>query len=149
MPNDEMPQLIAVMTNSPHFVDINTPVHEAAELMKAHSIRHLPVMDGDTIESIICERDIARATTLGHALTEESALLVSDICPPRSYVADIADPLDKVLDVMATKHIGSVTIAKDGELAGIFTESDACRLLAGYLRDNCESLFAEDEDGSD
>ncbi len=135
MSSKKMPQMVSVMTPFPHYIDVNEPAYKAEEMMKEYQFRHLPVLDEDTIESIITERDIARATTLGHSLKEESSLLVSDICAPRVYVADVSDPLDKILDVMSDKHIGAVIVAKDGELAGIFTDSDACKLLAGFLRD--------------
>jgi acetoin utilization protein AcuB len=47
----------------------------------------------------------------------------------------VADPLDRVLDAMTEKRLGSVLVLKEGELAGVFTASDACQLLAELLRD--------------
>jgi CBS domain-containing protein len=38
-----------------------------------------------------------------------------------------------VLDAMAEKRLGSVLVLKEGELAGLFTAVDACRLLAQNL----------------
>lgn len=136
MSNKKMPQMVSIMTPFPHYIGINEPAYKADEMMKEYQFRHLPVLDDDTIESIVTERDIARATTLGHSLKEDSSLLVSDICAPRVYVADVSDPLDKILDVMSDKHIGAVIVAKEGELAGIFTDSDACKLLADFLREH-------------
>ena len=62
-------------------------------------------------------------------------LRVGDVCPPRAYMADVNDPLDRILEAMATTHIGAVLVTRDAELAGIFTLQDACRLLAQQLRE--------------
>lgn len=147
MSNKVMPQLISVMTPFPYHIEANEPAYKAEEMMREFGYRQLPVMDDGVIESIITERDIARATTLGHSLKEDDTLLVSDICPSRIYVADISDPLDKILEVMADKHLGAVIVAKDGELAGIFTEFDAYRLLTEILREHYRSVY--DDDGDD
>ena len=136
MTTKKMPQLVSVMTPFPHAININEPAYRAEEMMQQHGFRHLPVLDDGNIESIISERDIARASSFGHSLKDEKSLLVSDICSPRVFIADVSDPLDKILDVMAEKHIGAVIVAKEGELAGIFTDSDACSLLSDLLREH-------------
>ncbi len=147
MSDKVMPQLVSVMTPFPYHIEANEPAYKAAEMMKEMGHHQLPVMDGGVIESIIAERDIARATTLGHSLKEDDTLLVSDICPSRIYVADVSDPLDKILEVMADKHLNAVIVAKDGELAGIFTEFDAFRLLSEMLHDHYRSVY--DDGGND
>ena len=42
-------------------------------------------------------------------------------------------PAAQVLRHMADNHIGSALIVDDGLLVGIFTSTDACRVLADYL----------------
>ncbi len=53
---------------------------------------------------------------------------------PESYVVDAQTPLDEVLDHMASHRIGSALVTSNGELAGIFTATDACRAFAEFLR---------------
>lgn len=130
LPETDIPLLRDVMTASPIYVDIGAPVSEAEALMKKHQVNHLPVMADGTLESIISDRGIKRVTLPGHRFSGEEELLVSDICPSRAYVADINDPLDKILNTMVDEHISAVIVLADGELAGIFTERDACRMLA-------------------
>jgi len=124
-----------VMTPNPHTIDITNTLSNAESRMEALQVSHMPVMDGDLVESIISDRDIKRFTLPGHEMRKDEELLVSDICPMRAYVADVNDPLDIILSVMNEKHIGAVIALKDGDLAGIFTETDACRLLMEKLRE--------------
>jgi hypothetical protein len=43
-------------------------------------------------------------------------------------------PLDIVLEQMASRHAGSVLVTRGGQLAGIFTATDACRAFCAHLR---------------
>lgn len=128
----KMPQLLSIMTPFPYHIDASASLDEAREMMKKHDIHHLPVIDDGELETIISIRDINRATNLGHRM-EDDALTVADISPPTAYFADVSDPADRVLEMMSQKHIGAVIVTKDGELAGIFTAQDACRVLADEL----------------
>lgn len=128
----KMPQLLSIMTPFPYHIDSSASLDDARAMMKDHDIHHLPVIEDGELETIISIRDINRATNLGHRM-EDDALTVADISPPTAYFADVSDPADRVLEIMAEKHIGAVIVTKDGELAGIFTDQDACRVLAQEL----------------
>ncbi len=136
MKKDSMPKMIIYMTPFPYKIHSNSSLREAQEMMNKHNICHLPVID-DAEDSdffnIISERDIDRALSFGHTRVEED-LLVSDICPIRAYIVDANDPLDRVLEVMAEKRIDAVLVSRHGDLAGIFTATDACRLFAQRLQ---------------
>lgn len=125
--------LAAVMTPFPYHIDATDSIEKARQMMQEHKIHHLPVMVEGVVESVISDRDIRRLLQPGGKLVAEG-MEVGDLCPVRAYIADVADPLDKILEAMADAHIGSVIVTKDAELAGIFTENDACRLFAEYLR---------------
>jgi CBS domain-containing protein len=130
-----MPQVVSVMTPFPYFIEAKASMATANTLMEEHDIRHLPVYEDDDLVGIISERDIKRACALGHKPSDEPELQVGDICNYKPYVADIADPLDRVLEAMVTHHLGAVLIMREGEMAGIFTAQDACKLLAQKLQD--------------
>lgn len=130
-----MPQLLSVMTPFPFYVEAGEPVTKAQALMREHDIRHLPVLINDSIESIISDADIKRAQLIGHRNSPEEELLVGDICSPRAWFAEVSDPLDKILALMVEKHVNAIIVLKDGTLAGIFTDSDACRVLLDVLRE--------------
>ena len=129
-----IPQIVAVMTPFPYHVRTDTPLAQVEATMAEHGIRHLPVVDGDDVVGIISDRDLKHLSTWGHHAGEESELIAGDLCAHRPYLADVSDPLDRVLDAMEEKRLGAVIVLKQGELAGIFTATDACRLLAHKLR---------------
>lgn len=128
-----LPQMVSVMTPFPYHIDATAKLADARQLMESHRIRHLPVFEKGDIVGVISERDLERAHIPGHPLSAETDLLVGDLCTHRPYFVDVADPLHIVLDAMAEKRLGSVLVLKEGELAGLFTAVDACRLLAQIL----------------
>lgn len=127
-----MPTLAALMTPFPYHIDIEAPIEAAEALMEEHAVHHLPVTRDGDMETIISQGDIERARSPGHRL-EEQQLYVRDLCARRPYIADIHDPLDKILLAMADTGIGSVLVMKEGELAGIITITDALRFCGEYL----------------
>lgn len=133
-----MPQLISVMTPFPYSIKAEASLANAKSMMAEHNIHHLPVMDKDgNLEGIICTRDLQKAITIGHseeADLKQSELLIRDICSQAAVCADVSDPLDKVLSVMLKQQLNAVLAIKEGELAGIFTESDACKVLHNMLQ---------------
>jgi acetoin utilization protein AcuB len=131
-----IPLMKSVMTPFPYSIDGNATVREALAMMSDHDIRHLPVKDNGKLVSVITDRDIKLTT---HPTVERSIdeLRVRDLCVAEAYIVDLTERLDSVLLRMAQRHIGSVLVAKNGKLVGIFTTTDACRHYGEYLR----SLF--------
>jgi CBS domain-containing protein len=60
-------------------------------------------------------------------------LKVRDVCVEEPYIVPASTPVAVVADTMAKRHIGSAIIMKNTALAGIFTSTDACRVLAQLL----------------
>ncbi len=129
-----IPQLVSVMTPFPHHILASATLASAEALMQQHNIRHLPVMENDDIIGILSDYDIKHATLMGHAAESDKDLVVGDLCSYNPHIADIGDPLDIVLDVMVDKRLSAILVLKDGELAGILTAIDACRMLAQTMR---------------
>lgn len=130
-----IPQMVAVMTPFPYHIAADATLADAVAMMNEHNVRHLPVFDAGDIVGILSERDIERAKIPGHPLREEIELRVGDLCTQRPYFVDVSDPLDRVLDTLVQKRIGSALVLKEGELAGVFTAVDACELLSRVLRE--------------
>ena len=128
-----MTKMRDVMTAAPQVIDCKTPIRDAENIMINLGARHLPVTVDGIVESIVSDRDIKRFTLPAHRAQYQDDYLVKDICRALVYLADVDDPVDKVLRVMADRHIGSVLVLEEGELVGIFTENDACRLFAEFL----------------
>ena len=125
--------LADVLTPAPKTISISAHLSEAKRLMEELEVNHLPVMDGGVVETIITDRDIKRFTLPAHKLAADEDLLVKDIATTRAFVADRGDSLEKVLRQMVKQHTAAVVVLDQGELCGIFTEADACRVLAELL----------------
>ncbi len=131
---DQIPLMRAVMTPFPYFVEAGDSLLVAITLMKRHDVRHLPVKDQDKLVGILTDRDIKRALDPDLGLPPKDELFVQDVSIPDPYIVDAHEPLDHVLEQMAARHVGSVLVTSHGRLAGIFTTTDACRILSKYLR---------------
>ena len=134
---DHIPPVGSVMTPFPHVVQVDDSVMMAKALMVEHEVRHLPVKDRNTLLGVLTDRDLKRALDPSLGLPPKEELFVRDVFVPDAYVVDVAEPLDGVLEQLSTQHIGSALVTKRGRLVGIFTLSDAARILCRHLR----SLF--------
>lgn len=135
MTKKHMPTMVAVMTPFPHSVHSSAPIAQAAKVMEALGVHHLPVIDDGDIVGMLSGRDLLKAVGLGESPCDKEDILVSDLINHRPYMVDVNDPVPNVLHAMAEKHIGSVIVLKDGDVAGIFTSNDALRHFAAFLEE--------------
>jgi predicted transcriptional regulator len=87
-------------------------------------VHHIPVMDGDEIAGII--------TTLA-VQGQDPQTPVSTVYTPDPYVVELSTALESVLRDMASRHVGSAIVTREGRLAGVFTWGDACLAFAEFL----------------
>ncbi len=130
--NIHIPTLAHILTPFPHTIDGQSPVDKAVALMRDKAIRHLVVTSEGDFTGLVSERDLQQHEIFG---SRSENLTVDDICSHNVVVADIHDPLDRVLDAMAEKHLGSVVVLKNGELSGILTTVDVCRYFSQFLKE--------------
>jgi len=130
----DMPQIESVMIAPPISIDIGERVRVAQDRMIDHEIRHLPVLDGERLVGIVSDRDIAALESDPAWESRAEELRVRDVCTVDFYAVELDAPLDEVLLQMAERRLGSVIVTRKGELAGLFTATDACRCFAEDLR---------------
>lgn len=130
---DRMPAVGAAMTPFPHFVRADTPVTEVERLMDAHDIRHIPVLVDAKVVGIISERDLHRLVNPALPAVNKQHIKARNVMVADPYVVETKTPLAEVLSEMADRRIGSAVVVKSGKLAGIFSVTDACRILAREL----------------
>jgi acetoin utilization protein AcuB len=104
----------------------------AEKVMKSHNIRHLPVLRAKSVLGIISDRDIILGRTVYKDRTFEGNVLVKDICLFEECSVKSNDRLDQVALMMSKKKLDAVVVVEGEAPVGIFTATDACRLLA-YL----------------
>ena len=127
------PSIESVMTSYPYSIEIDDHISSAKTMLAQFKIRHLPVKEGDKLVGVITTRDIERAENCGIDTSIGSDIRVRKLHSKGVYVVAPDEPLVNVLNHMAEHYIGSVLIARNGKLAGIFTFNDACRYCVGLL----------------
>lgn len=115
------------MTPFPYHVDATAPLEEARALMREHEIHHLAVKRGDAIAGVVAMRDLPHPA-------DDGGRAVREVAMGDPYVVDINTRVDEVALTMAARHIDCALVTRDGHLAGLFTTTDACRLLGEHLR---------------
>ena len=133
MIDPNVPTIREYMTEFPHSVSANDPISVAQSLMKEHQILHLPVLRDGKPFSVVSDREIATVfAACGDSLPAERRF-VEDFCSLDAYIVDATTPLKEVVLEMARRHIGSTIVTIENRLAGIFTATDACRVLGDAL----------------
>lgn len=130
-----IPFVKAVMTPFPYSIEAEAKVDEARLMMQEHDIRHLPVVEGETLTGILSDRDLCLVTEPSLGRVADESLAVRDICERDVLAVELTERLDGVLDEMLRRHIGAAVVVKSERVVGIFTAVDACRFLRQLLAD--------------
>ena len=119
--------LLQVMTPFPHFVDAFASLDEAEAIMRLYGIRHLPVKAEAEIIGVIDEGAIR--------LGRESGIdgPVDMIVRRNAYLVEVHTPLSIVCRDLAERRLDVALALRGGQLAGIFTTTDALKALADLL----------------
>lgn len=115
------------MTKNPKTVHCHESIEKAAAMMREHSFRHLPVMQGAKLVGLLSLHDINRVESIQQI--DASKITVAEAMTPEPYVCGPEDELRDVATRMARDHIGSAIVQEKGDVLGIFTAQDALRCL--------------------
>ena len=103
-----------VMTRHPVTMDITGTVQDAADLMCAADVRHIPVVEHGTLVGMISDRDLRsyvlpRPERMFRADEERArlAVSVSAVIPPTMTVRPDT-PVAELLDLLLEEKIGAV-----------------------------------------
>jgi acetoin utilization protein AcuB len=127
-----MPPISRYMTRQPWTIERNATLTAAHRLMRAHGIRHLPVLEAGKLIGIVSERDLHLIETLPDADPDE--VQVEEAMTDQVYIAAPRDEVADVVERMSDQKIGSVIVMDDARVEGIFTSIDALQVLASLLR---------------
>ena len=130
-----IPPIKAVMAPFPHYIEKAESLDTARTQMAELGVRHLAVMDGARLVSVISEREIDLAQDAVSETAPAQTVTVGHIARHGVYVVELTEPLDVVLLHMASEHLECALVVKENKLAGIFTTSDASRAFGELLRD--------------
>lgn len=136
-----------IMTPNPITASPDTSHREAFELMRAHDISHLPVLDHGRLVGIVADDDLlstqpSPATTLSiyeiHALLEKLKLSQFMAHPVLTVTEDC--PVEAAARVMLDHNIGCLPVMRGEELVGIITDVDIFKLLVEVLGGGREGI---------
>lgn len=118
-------------------------IREAFFLMKAHGIRHLPIVDErKQLIGIISDRELRRpnwvdeAHDISHIYYLDNTMHVSDVMIRNVHVLHTYDTLSKAVALLLDKGIGAAPVLdKTGTLVGMLSAIDLLRALADMIRE--------------
>lgn len=119
------------MTANPHCIGRDQPLSAAHDRMRALKVRHLPVLDGGKLVGIVSQRDLLFVESLRGV--EPAEVPVEDAMTTDVYVVPPERPLGEVCARMVERKYGCTVVARGEHVAGIFTTSDALRVLVGVV----------------
>jgi acetoin utilization protein AcuB len=117
------------MTVTPVRISLDADLEQAVKLMQEHGIRHLPVMDGEDLTGVVTDRDMSIIESL---LPDEwEQICVAEAMTPEPFTVTPDAPLWEVAKHMAREKFGCAVVTDErGQVVGVFTTTDALRVLA-------------------
>ncbi len=118
------------MSRNPVAISPKASIQEAIELMKKHSIRHLPVVDGPLhLVGWVTDTDLRGA--LIASMIED--LTVKDVMIANPITISSSDVLEKAALLITEHKIGGMPVLEDGKLAGVITVVDILKAFIDIM----------------
>jgi CBS domain-containing protein len=109
-------------------------VYEAAQLMDAHRVHGLPVLDADgAIVGVVSQSDLLRAKLDGHLWKNLPRLEVRQVMTAPAITVSLNASLEDATRLMEEHHVHRlVVVGSDGETpVGVFSVTDLVHVMAG------------------
>ena len=127
----QFPIVRSFMTHAPYTIGRHELLGVAKRLMREHDIRHLPVVEVETVVGLVSQQDLLRAEALP-ALNPFEAK-VAEVMSEDVFSTSPDASLAEVVAEMARRRIGSAVIVEEGRCVGVFTHTDALTALTELL----------------
>jgi acetoin utilization protein AcuB len=119
------------MSTAPATIESAKSLDAAHELMQARRIHHLPVTHAGQLVGMVTARDLALVEALPGVNPAE--VPVEEAMSQDVYVVSPDSPLRLAVAEMAQRKLGSAVVMEHGQVVGVFTATDACRVLSLLL----------------
>ena len=109
-------------------------VYEAAQLMDAHRVHGLPVLDADgAIVGVVSQSDLLRAKLDGHLWKNLPRLEVRQVMTAPAITVSLNASLEDATRLMEEHHVHRlVVVGSDDETpVGVFSVTDLVHVMAG------------------
>ena len=124
--------IVRHMTSSPATIEADRSLAEAHRVMRRHGIRHLPVTAAGSLVGILSLRDLHLLETLRGVDPEK--VTVDEAMTRSPYSVDPGAPVEEVARILADNKWGSAVVVDGGKVVGMFTTTDALKLLGRLLK---------------
>lgn len=128
------------MSPSPVTVSPRTPLVEAAYLLQRERIRHLPVVEGETLVGILTDRDLrlhlpspVSSLTLWDVTYRLNQVTVGEVMTRAVVTVGAHRSIEAAARLMLDHRISALPVLEGGRLVGILTETDLLRALVHTL----------------
>jgi CBS domain-containing protein len=98
--------------------------------MRDHRVRHLPVLEHGELIGIVSQRDLYFLETIRGVDIDDD--IVEDAMTTDTYAVEPDAPIGAVAKHMARHRYGCAVVLERGKVAGIFTATDALRLVSAF-----------------
>ena len=120
----------ALMIPDPISINEKTSVREAIEIMKANSIRHLPVtQEGNLLVGFVTLADLK----MGLIPSMVAGLTLSDLMIKNPITVEPENDIEIAAQLIYKHKISGIPVVKKGKLVGIITESDMLRAFIDMM----------------
>ncbi len=120
------------MTASPHSIRSGATLSDAHALMRAHNLRHLPVLEGGKLVGVLSQRDLYFLRSIEGVNLDVDR--VEEAMSQEVYCVAPEARLEEVVVEMADHKYGCAVVVEGTKVVGVFTTIDALRLLAEKLK---------------
>ncbi len=120
---DDDPPISSVMTPRVVAITPDSPLRTGLQLMAAHDVRHLPVIEGSRCLGVVVETDIVRAVAVG------GPPLLGSLVRPVSMVP-VGGRRSSAARAVLAADVDAVLVTDGDQLVGIVTATDLVRSLA-------------------
>lgn len=130
-PVRQYPTVREFMTPTPLTVGRQSSLAAAAQIMRRHHVRHLPVLHGGRIEGVVSERDLLLLESIpgvNPTVVRVEEAMVQDV-----FTVTPEAPIGEVIETMIDRKLGSAMVCEGERVLGVFTTVDALRALHRQL----------------
>jgi acetoin utilization protein AcuB len=116
------------MSKLPAEVDRHEPLEAVVREMRANHCHHVPIIDGAHLFGILSREDL-------HELALHEGVrkrVAGDVCCRDLLTVGPMTPVIEVAEAMLERGVGSALVIDGDLLVGIFTSTDALRVLAEW-----------------
>jgi acetoin utilization protein AcuB len=116
------------MSHLPAEADRRDPLSAVLRHMHEHHCHHVPIMDGPRLYGILSREDLHEHALRAGASGPEP--MAGDVCTRDPLTVEPMTPIVQVAQAMLERRVGSALVVDGDVLVGIFTSTDALRLIA-------------------